>query len=320
MVKKSLGTKNVAEAKRRAHPLAVQTEAEFEAARKHQTAPIRTELTDREMAFLVDAYHHQLLAADDAARIDGSGEDDHLYKTIKAQVEAEGGTAGFSHKKATTVVGLSPRAYEKRTETLEIVLPGLREKLARGDTASTAFDVDVFLEIHGIKLDTGSASYRRLCFEFLRTAVRATEAMVQRHGGELVDTPPAPAPLVNGSSVKPAPDGLDLQSMFDEWVAERKPSPKTVLDFTTAGTGQEPAMVPSIPLGSGDVVQSTAVVRYIVSLGNAPLGPQTGRGSLHAWGHSQGVTSVAPRQCGCLNWEGSTCSDEVISPPAPAPL
>ena len=234
MVKKSLGTKNVAEAKRRAHPLAVQTEAEFEAARKHQAAPIRTELTDREMAFLVDAYHHQLLAADDAARIDGSGEDDNLYKTIKAQVEAEGGTAGFSDKKATVVVGLSPRAYEKRTETLEIVLPGLREKLARGDSASTAFDVDVFLEIHGIKLDTGSASYRRLCFEFLRTAVRATEAMVQRHGGELVDTPAAPAPPVNGSSAKPAPDGLDLQSMFDNWVAERKPSPKTVLDFTTA--------------------------------------------------------------------------------------
>jgi hypothetical protein len=123
MVKKSLGTKNVAEAKRRAHPLAVQTEAEFEAARKHRAAPIRTELTDREVALLVDAYHHQLLAADDAARIDGSGE--------------------------------------------------------------------------GIKLDTGSASYRRLCFEFLRTAVRAIEAMVQRHGGELVDTPSALSPTLS---------------------------------------------------------------------------------------------------------------------------
>jgi integrase len=234
IVKKSLATKNVTEAKRRAHPLAIQTDAEFQAARSHQAAPIRTELSDREVASLVAAYHHELLAADDAARIDGSGEDDNLYKSIKAQVEAEGGAARFSDQEATAVVGLSPRAYQKRTETLEIVLPGLREKLARGDTGSVAFEVDVLLEIHGIKLDTGSASYRKLCFEFLRTAVRATEAMVQRHGGEVVDTPPAPAPLVIGSSPQPAPHGSDLQSMFDKWIAERKPSRKTVLDATTA--------------------------------------------------------------------------------------
>ncbi len=35
---------------------------------------------------------------------------------------------------------------------------------------------------------------------------------------------------------------------------------------------------------------------------------------------TQGVTSAAPRQCGCLNWDGSTWSGEVISPPAPKPV
>src|ERR1044071_6396837 len=48
MVKRSLGTRNVAEAKRRAHSIAIQTETEFRDARERRSAPPRTELSELE--------------------------------------------------------------------------------------------------------------------------------------------------------------------------------------------------------------------------------------------------------------------------------
>src|SRR3954454_5149901 len=58
MVKRSLRTDKVAEAKRLAHPIAMQTEAEFQAARERLSAPPRKELSEAERAHLVAAYLH----------------------------------------------------------------------------------------------------------------------------------------------------------------------------------------------------------------------------------------------------------------------
>lgn len=234
MVKQSLRTKNVAEAKRLAHPIAIQTETDFQAARERRSAPPRTDLSEAERAYPVAAYLHHRLAEDEARRIEGSKEDDDLDKAVKAQVEVHGGKVGFTDEEATAVVGMSARAYEKKMETLEIVLPGLREKLARGDTSIVADDVDACLEAHGINLDQTSPAYRRLSYEFLQTAVRATEAAAQRHEGQLIETPAAPAPLATSRILPVKTVGIDLLTMFGKWVEERKPPEKTVLDFTTA--------------------------------------------------------------------------------------
>ena len=235
MVKKSLGTKDVTAAKRKVPSLASRTNAQFEAERKRLGAPVREELTQAEVNFLVADYLHARLEEDEAQRIEGSKEDDDHYKTINKQIIEQIGSAGrWSNDEATAQFGLSDRAYQKKSETLEIVLPGLREKLARGDTSHMAFDVDVFLEIHGIKLDTRSASYRKFCYEFLRTAVRATEAVLKRHNGELVDTPAAPPALPAQRASHASANDLDLMSLLDRWIEERKPPRKTELDFSTA--------------------------------------------------------------------------------------
>ena len=81
-IKQSLRTKDVTEAKRRAHPLAIKADAEFQAARKRLAAPPRSELTPAEIEHLADAYLHQRLAEDDAARIKGSKEGDDLCRQI----------------------------------------------------------------------------------------------------------------------------------------------------------------------------------------------------------------------------------------------
>jgi len=244
MVKRSLRTSDVVEAKRRAHPIAIQTESEFQSARERHSTPPRTDLSEAERTHLVAAYLHQRLAEDEAQRIDGSKEDDDLYKSLKAQVEAHGGTAAFTEEEATAAIGLSKRAYHKIAEAVEIVLPGqeaveivltgLREKLARGDTSIVADDVDDFLQMDGINLDRTSSAYRRLSYDFLRAAVKANEATAKRHEGQDIETPPAPVPLAAHRTTRATAGSVDLMTMFDKWVEERKPPQKTVLDFRTA--------------------------------------------------------------------------------------
>ena len=58
MVKQSLRTKDVAEAKRRAHPIAIQTETDFRSARERRAAPPRNDLSEAERTRLVAAYLH----------------------------------------------------------------------------------------------------------------------------------------------------------------------------------------------------------------------------------------------------------------------
>jgi len=188
MIQQSLGTKDVAAAKRQVPSLALQTEREFVAAKEKRAAPPRTELSDSEISLLAADYLHMRLAEDEAQRVQGSKEDDDLYKALKRQVEAMGmvDISGFSNDEATAEIGLSDRAYQKKAETLEFVLPALKEGLARGDTSLVADDVDEFLQIHGVKLDFASAAYRRLSFKFLKTAVKATEAIAKRHQGEVI--------------------------------------------------------------------------------------------------------------------------------------
>jgi hypothetical protein len=56
MVKLSLQTTDVAEAKRQAHPIAIQTENDFQKAREQRSAPPRNELSEAERAYLVADY------------------------------------------------------------------------------------------------------------------------------------------------------------------------------------------------------------------------------------------------------------------------
>jgi hypothetical protein len=112
-IKQSLRTKDVSEAKRRAHSVAAGVEAEFEKARRRLGAPPHSEMSDFEIERLAAAYLHHQLEQDETARTHGKREEDDLYKALKMQVEAAGGTALWSDEDATADVGLSNRAFEK---------------------------------------------------------------------------------------------------------------------------------------------------------------------------------------------------------------
>jgi integrase len=232
-IKESLGTKDVREAKRRAHSVAARVDADFAKARAILGAPVQSHLSDAEIERLSAIHLHHLLADDEETRIHGDSSDE-LYLQLKRQVEAAGGFASFSDQEATATVGMSARAYQKKSETLAIVGPALKAALARGDTTIVAEDVDEMLAANGIKLGSTSDAFRKLCFACLKASVKAFDAMIQRHNGEVVETPPAPpAPIVRGVTV-PSKDGVDLLTMFEKWLEERKPARTTVLNYTTA--------------------------------------------------------------------------------------
>lgn len=88
--------------------------------------------------------------------------------------------------------GLDDRGYRIIQESLDISNAGSRHELARGDTRTTEFEMEDFLEWRfGVKLQPNTEAYRKTAYAFLKANVRATEMMLARHRGEVVDTPKA---------------------------------------------------------------------------------------------------------------------------------
>jgi len=96
-IKESLGTKDVREAKRRAHPVAARVDADFAKARAMLGAPVLSHLSDAEIERLSAMHLHDLLADDEETRIHGDSGDE-LYLQLKRQVEAAGGFASSARR------------------------------------------------------------------------------------------------------------------------------------------------------------------------------------------------------------------------------
>jgi len=165
----SLGTSDYKTACAKARLEAVRLDQEFEErrakaqaeARLKLKAAVRTSLTAVEMDRLALLLEHSMLKADEGMRQDGL--DDFMFD----------------------------RMQEEHAERLAV----FRRALARGDVSVVAERVEDWLNGHGIQLDHTSESFKTLAFRFLKIMVTATDKQAQRHLGEVVDTPPAPAPF-----------------------------------------------------------------------------------------------------------------------------
>jgi integrase len=120
-------------------------------------------------------------------------------------------------------------------ETFDIVLPALKEDLARGRLSeSEEWEFDDFLKSYGYNIPAGSVMLRRVHMAMLRAWVRALEQQQQRHQGEPIETPKAPEigprRLPTDGQGRP---GM-LSGAFDGWKAERKPSAKAWSEWSLA--------------------------------------------------------------------------------------
>ncbi|SNR80321.1 hypothetical protein SAMN04488503_1379 [Humidesulfovibrio mexicanus] len=165
----SLGTADYKTACAKARLEAVRLDQEFEerrakaqaTARPKVKAQPRSSITELEMDRLVLLLEHSMLRADDEMRQNGL--DDFMFDRMDQE-------------------------HEER-------LALFRRALARGDISVAAEVVEDWLWGHGFDLDRNSEAFKTLGYRFLKTIVSATDRQAKRHLGDVVDTPPLPAPF-----------------------------------------------------------------------------------------------------------------------------
>jgi hypothetical protein len=132
-LKETLGTKDEKKAKVLAKPVMMKFDRIFAQAEALLAEhPVRTELTEAEIKQVADYFYALQLNGDEELRVGGVG-DDPLFASIHQQLSAAGVEfeTPFSIEKVGS--GLSDRMMHKIDEGSSIVLPALKEALARGN-------------------------------------------------------------------------------------------------------------------------------------------------------------------------------------------
>jgi integrase len=231
-LKKSLGTKVVAQANVRAKPVQMEFDrilAQAEAQLKKR--PLRTSLSDIEIKRIADFFYAHELAGDEELRMDGSG-DDPIYASLHGQLTEAGVDfyARYDSKSLTLEPGrgLSPRMMEKIREDTEFVLAVTQDALARGDIKHIKYEVDELLKVFQINLDPSCGDYLKLARAIQAAFVKQLKAVLARHRGEPVETPPLIMPSQN------APATGTLSEALIGWQKERSPSPGVLAEYERA--------------------------------------------------------------------------------------
>src|SRR6516165_8566327 len=231
-LKKSLGTKVVAQANVRAKPVQMEFDrilAQAEAQLKKR--PLRTSLSDIEIKRIADFFYAHELAGDEEMRMDGRG-DDPMYASVHEQLTEAGIEFDTRYDlKSLTLEpgrGLSPRMMEKIQEDTEFVLAATQDALARGDIKHIRYEVDELLKVFQINLDPSCGDYLKLARAIQVAFVKQLTAILARHRGEPVETPPLIIPSQN------TPTTGTLHEALIGWQKERDPSPGVYAEYERA--------------------------------------------------------------------------------------
>jgi len=232
-LKRSLGTKVLSEANVRGKPVQMEFDriiAKAEAQLKQR--PVRTSLSDIEIKRIAEYFYAHELAADEELREDTRGSDP-VFESVHRQLGEAGVqfTSPFDLKSLTLDAGrgLSPRMMHKIEEDISIVLPAAQQALARGDLSFIRYELDALVEVFQINLDPASASYRKLARAVMEAEVKALKAVLARHKGEPVETPPLVLPSAQGAGT-----GGTLSEALAGWKKERTPSQGVLVEYERA--------------------------------------------------------------------------------------
>ncbi|WP_373237522.1 DUF6538 domain-containing protein, partial [Cohaesibacter celericrescens] len=180
----SLKTKDYREAVRLVRIKAAEVDLRFEEHRQQierEAGPALENLTEEHLKLIHDVYYAHLLDEDDETRIEGFEDNDDTLPETPVPT------------------------FDEYANQIEDHLQYDKALLARGKT--DGFLDDEAKEILswsnvGLKLTTGSPSWRLVKRELVKAKIRAARAKQERNTGEIIETPPtAPAPkLVSTSS------------------------------------------------------------------------------------------------------------------------
>jgi integrase len=232
-LKKSLGTKNLKEAKAAA-PLVVadfnRVIGEAEAQLKEQ--PVVATLSDTQIKRMAEFYYATMLANDEEERREGTGSEP-LFQSIAEQLNA----AGVKFRTPWAVgsvpeAGLSDREIYKRTDTLELNAAITSKGLARGDYTVIREELEELLHTFQLsRLDRKSASFRKFGMAVLAAHVRGLKDIERRNAGEPIETPHSTQVLL---SIPSSHEGGTLRDALEGWKKERARPEDGVHEYTRA--------------------------------------------------------------------------------------
>lgn len=229
-LKKSLGTKKLEEANVRAKPVQIEFDRIIDRAEQMLKArPFRSSLSAVEIKRIAEYFYAHELAADEELREDTRGSDP-LVAAVHRQL-AEAGVEFESTFDPTTLTlspgqGLSLRMMHKTGADAELVLDAAQKALARGDSSFIRYELDAVLEVFQINLDPASDGYRKAARALMEACVKANKAVLARHRGEPVETPPLLQPSDNQ-----VPTGGTLREALEGWKKERSPSTGVLAEY-----------------------------------------------------------------------------------------
>jgi hypothetical protein len=226
-LKETLGTKDEKQAKIRAKPVMMKFDgilAKAEALLVEH--PVRAELTEAEIKRIADYFYAYTLRGDEDLRADGVG-DDPVFADIHRQLTEAGVEfeSPFSVEKAGS--GLSDRMMHKIQESASVVLPVVREALARGNIEFIRYELNELLQLFRINLDPNCPDYRRLALAVMRAEVRALEDILARNRGAPIESPKLPD--LGGNSAPSS--GPRLRAVYEAWLKTEPRKKSTELEF-----------------------------------------------------------------------------------------
>ncbi|WP_088561353.1 site-specific integrase [Arboricoccus pini] len=236
IVKRSLRTKDPAEAKRLFVAANAELEAEFEAARKRHPAsnalsplPAQREITSEDVNRIGHNFLVQLLEEDEGARSEG----------------------------------LDDRYFRKLTDTSEWVQEIARISLARGDLSLNDDNISEALAAEGLSAEKDSPAYRAVGMAILKAFVTAGELESRRNQGEVVNTP---------DRIEPpgvTPSGPTLSQLCERWAAATNPTGRTAKEWAMSARRFD-EITKSTPIEALTVEQIEAYRDSLLASGKHP--------------------------------------------------
>lgn len=117
----------------------------------------------------------------------------------------------------------------KIEEDCLIVLPAVKEALARGNVDFIPYELNELLQVFRINLDPDCADYRKAALALMKAEVRALQDTLARNRGEAIDSPKLPDP----TSTAPV-SGCGLRAAYKGWEKMEARPISTRMEFSRA--------------------------------------------------------------------------------------
>ena len=229
---RSLGTKDVKEAKRRDHREALKASQLFDDAMqsiREGQSPIRLGQVD--LAELTEQVYAELLGADEAER--EHGDDRRHLQTAEERAQwPELVPAAPNYSSAvplSSLKGMAPDHFVAYGDLILELEGEYREAFARKDPTIVHAETQIALKRKGVPFDRSSPEFRQASLAVLKAHVQAYDAMRARQRGEIIETP-----------TPKADRGLKLSDAFEAWKqggaakGAKKPNGNTVIEAEQA--------------------------------------------------------------------------------------